>query len=61
VDGFTPECVVEELQAKVLTMIHTMYCNCQHGAPLTPKGQTDSCRLNLVFDYGQWEGSSFDL
>lgn len=58
VDGFTPECVVEALQAKVLTMIHTMYCNCQH-APLTPKGQTDSCCLNLVFDYGQWEGSSF--
>jgi hypothetical protein len=23
-DGITPECVVEELQAKVLTMIHTM-------------------------------------
>jgi hypothetical protein len=61
VDGFTPERVVEELQAKVLTMIHTMYCNCQHGAPLTPQGQTDSCRLHLVFDYGEWEGSSFDL
>jgi hypothetical protein len=60
VDGFTPECVVEELQAKVLTMIHTMYCNCQH-APLTPNGQADSCRLNLVFDYGQWEGSTFDF
>jgi hypothetical protein len=60
VDGFTPECVVEELQAKVLTMIHTMYCNCPH-APLTHNGQTDGCRLNLVFDYGQWEGSTFDF
>ena len=61
VDGFTPECVVEELQAKVLTMIHTMYCNCKHGAPLSPQGQTDGCRMNLVFDYGEWEGSSFDF
>jgi hypothetical protein len=61
VDGFTPECVVEELQAKVLTIIHTMYCNCQQGAPLTPNGQTDSCRMNLLFDYGEWEGSSFDF
>jgi hypothetical protein len=61
VDGFTPECVVEELQAKVLSMIHTMYCNCQQPPPLTPRGQTDNCRLNLVFDYGEWEGSSFDF
>jgi hypothetical protein len=62
-DGFTPDSVVEELQAAVLTMIHTMYCNCAHGAPLTPtKGQeVGQCRMNLVFDYGQWEGSSFDF
>jgi hypothetical protein len=36
VDGFTPECVVEELQAKILTVIHTIFFNCPH-APLTHK------------------------
>jgi hypothetical protein len=30
VAGFTPECVVEELQGNVLTMIHTIYYNCPH-------------------------------
>jgi len=70
-DGFTPASVVEDLQTSVLQMIHDLYCGC--GCPLTAPFQPEdrairvdtgggsSCRINLVFDYGPWEGSEFEL
>lgn len=59
VDGFTPAGVVEELQNELLKMIHDVHCTCPH-APLKPNDCTDGCRLNLIFDYGEWEGSTLD-
>jgi hypothetical protein len=49
-DEFTPASVVESLQEKVLLLLHRVFCgteNCCHA-----------CRLKIVRDYGEWEGST---
>jgi len=89
-DGFTPVAMVDELQTRILSMVHDCYCSCKtmdnsssfsqptttckgsnvtkdvataasklqdHEAALT----SSACRLKIVFDYGQWEGSSIEL
>ena len=44
-DGFTPAAVVDNLQKAVLEEIYDVYCN---------------CKINVVLDYGEYEGSSID-
>lgn len=48
-DGFTPSHIVEELQEKILEMLHRVYCgkNCE-----------SNCALRVTKDYGEWEGST---
>jgi UPF0489 domain len=68
-DGFTPEELVDELQVLVLHEIHTRYCGCDNilvklptklskldGEQATQISSTADCRLQLIFDYGAWEG-----
>lgn len=52
-DGFTPQHLVEDLQAQVLTMVHECYCTCER------LGDAD-CRLQVVRDYGEWQGATID-
>jgi hypothetical protein len=49
-DEFTPASVVESLQETVLLLLHRVFCgtqNCCHA-----------CRLKIVRDYGEWDGST---
>lgn len=52
-DGFCPPCVVEDLQDSVLDLLHRQLCgrNCRLD-------RSSCCRLRLVRDYGEWEGST---
>jgi hypothetical protein len=64
-DGFTPLAIVEDLQNHILTMVHETFCNCGCNEFLSElagsEGTADrECRLRLIFDYGESEGSSFD-
>jgi len=58
-DGFTPPYIIEELQASILQRIHGIFCACDQ-APVSSEGQSETCRLQLVFDYGRWEGSTIE-
>ena len=51
-DGFTPGTVVEKLQADVLSIVQNVYCNDM------PDRERSLYRLEVVRDYGQWEGST---
>jgi len=66
-DGFTPLSLVEELQANVLEILHERYCGCKEPNLLglrppsvANNGGISDCRFDLIFDYGEWEGSTFD-
>lgn len=52
-DGYTPNSIVEPLQEMVLDEIHSIYCGCacRNGK---------DCKLNVVLDYGEFEGSSLE-
>jgi len=52
-DGYTPNSIVEPLQKMVLDEIHSIYCGCacRNGK---------DCKLNVVLDYGEFEGSSLE-
>jgi len=74
-DGFTPNNLVETLQAQVLQSVHNVFCECHHddddetmvsqtlGSAIahfnSNSSQNGICRLRILFDYGEWEGSSF--
>jgi hypothetical protein len=59
-DGFCPPHVVETLQGKVLDILHRRICGesckCCFGTDGSPS-HGRACRLALVRDYGEWEGS----
>jgi hypothetical protein len=59
-DGFTPMDHVEQLQARVLQQVHRFVCGCQCTPDWSNPQQIteESCRMKLVFDYGEWEGSA---
>jgi hypothetical protein len=60
-DGFTPMDHVEQLQVKILKKVHSLLCGCVTNMDWSdPQYFTgnESCRVNLIFDYGQWEGST---
>lgn len=66
-DGFTPESVVEKLQDDVLASIHQTFCGCDllctHSTDsirpeLFSLPEASTCRLNVIFDYDEWEGST---
>jgi hypothetical protein len=52
-DGFTPITVVEDLQNQVLEMLQNVYCKCEVSS-----SGADCCCLQIVRDYGEWEGST---
>jgi hypothetical protein len=58
-DGFCPLPVVDRLQDQVLDMIHRIVCEtsckCNDKENLF---QHDGCRLQVIRDYDQWEGST---
>jgi hypothetical protein len=60
-DGFCPPEMVEILQDRVLDILHRQICgeNCQfyNTYDKSPHGNGNCCRLQLVRDYGEWEGS----
>jgi hypothetical protein len=60
-DGFTHKDRVEDLQQRVLDMLHRVYCDfnchCQRSNS-TSTTETCCCRLQVVLDYGPWEGST---
>jgi hypothetical protein len=51
-DGFTPTKTVEFLLEGVLGMLHDVYCVCDSPT------QVECCCLQVVKDYGRWEGST---
>jgi len=68
-DGFTPMGVVEKLQDDILTSVHDVYCGCNvlnklnsTGPSIRPELFTSAsnCRFKVIFDFGEWEGSTFD-
>jgi len=52
-DGYTPNNIVEHLQRMVLDKIHSIYCGCACS-------NGKDCKLNVVLDYGEFEGSSLE-
>ena len=66
-DGFTPKKMVDILQRRILEMIHRVYCSCDRNdmfddiSSSTLPTSCQDCRLNIAFDYGEWEGSELDL
>lgn len=64
-DGFTPPTIVAELQDAVMNTIHKRYCGCSEPnlRPLMTGSNScrSDCRFDLIFDYGEWEGSSFKI
>ena len=64
-DGFTPLSLVENLQFSVLEILHQRYCGCTKPQLRPPSESgvdsiaTSGCRFDLIFDYGDWEGSTF--
>ena len=65
-DGFTPMRIVEELQIAVLRELKSVYCNCDHCSMSNSfidcyaEGRCKEHNFNIIFDYGQYEGSSFE-
>lgn len=51
-EGFTPASETERLQESVLDVVHKKYCDCD--APM----DKNRCKLQLLRDYGEWEGST---
>ena len=68
-DGFTPKAMVDILQQRTLAMVHRVYCSGSCGrnemfgdvSSSSPPTPSQYCRLNVVYDYGEWEGSELDL
>lgn len=63
-DGYTPSFLVEQLQCTLLDELHKVYCGCDNFDPLNPTPIDDGtsrceCKLNILFDYGEFEGSTF--
>ncbi|OEU12402.1 hypothetical protein FRACYDRAFT_227756 [Fragilariopsis cylindrus CCMP1102] len=58
-DGFCPLPIVDKLQDQVLDMIHRIVCEtcckCNDEEKLSLH---DGCRLQVIRDYDQWEGST---
>lgn len=57
IDGFTPINQVEQLQSKVVQQVHGFVCGCQ-GTLFDPEQVPVDCRMKVVLDYGQNEGST---
>lgn len=64
-DGFTPSIIVDELQKVVINQIHDVYCICKSKFSTVTKPtihengkERNFCKLNLVLDYGKYEGST---
>jgi hypothetical protein len=60
-DGFTHKDTVEDLQQRVLDMLHRVYCDLNshcHRSNTTATTEACCCRLQVVRDYGPWEGST---
>jgi hypothetical protein len=74
-DGFTPCHLADKLQTRILQCIHDRYCSCSNPQFSPSKferkdGEEVSsfahwnhkdCRLHVLYDYGEWEGSSLQL
>ncbi|KAL7569118.1 hypothetical protein ACA910_016951 [Epithemia clementina (nom. ined.)] len=62
-DGFTPEYVVDRLQHGILDRIHARFCSCGRNTfiPRNHYSNKVKCRLQVVYDYGEWEGSSIQF
>jgi hypothetical protein len=59
-DGFTPDSLVDELQSKILEAVHSISkCKCSRSCFLPTK--TSNCCLEIIYDYDEWEGSSFSF
>ena len=63
VDGFTPAETVDCVQKEVIGAIHNRFCPC--GKYPTVPGSINAdpcigkeCRVELIYDYGEWEGST---
>lgn len=54
-DGFTPASVVEDIQEKVLQMLHRVFCESSNAAE-----KTGDFSLRVTKDYGRWEGSTIE-
>jgi hypothetical protein len=65
-DGFTPCDMVESLQTQILAMVHKFFGpedddSCVDSREYAVQSQhSRGCRLQIVRDYGQWEGSTLD-
>jgi hypothetical protein len=58
-DGFCPLPVVDRLQDQVLDMIHRIVCETSCKCNDEEKSFVhDGCRLQVIRDYDQWEGST---
>lgn len=52
-DGFCPLSLVEEIQENLLQRLHHHYCGAECDDEIC-------CKLRVVKDYGEWEGSTLD-
>ena len=57
IDGFTPTDHVEQLQLNIVQQVHDFVCGCQ-GILSDPEQVPGDCRMKLILDYGQHEGSA---
>jgi UPF0489 domain len=66
VDGFTPWRIADDLQAKILQIVHDRYCACGrqglHPVSVEIGSQSSAdCRFHVLFDFGEWEGATLGL
>jgi hypothetical protein len=64
-DGFTPGGLVDWLQQQVLQAVHSLWsCDCARTTFLPQRNDNSlpiPCRLEIMFDYGEWEGSELKM
>lgn len=57
IDGFIPTLLADLLQEAVLQELHEIYCGCNNDNKNNSQNAS-SCKLNIIKDYGEWEGST---
>lgn len=55
-DGFTPSHIVDQLQHSVIDEVHSIFCGCS----LRYSSEGGVCNLEVLSDYGEFEGSTLE-
>ena len=60
-DGFCPQVLVEQILDELLARLHLHFCDSEcHNMDDKYENDCSYCKLLIVRDYGEWEGSSLE-